>query len=121
MPTITRQGQEMEGAWCPCFRASYRATVTDDAITLLSGKWRAKILCLLDPRPLRTSQIMRAIPSVSSKVLTQTLRRMERDGLIERRTHAGPRLRVEYALTPKGTEAAAHVRTVSQWAIRYRR
>ena len=53
-----------------------------DAIELLSDKWRIPILHVLSPAPLRSGQLQKAMSEVSPKVLTQTLRRMERDGLI---------------------------------------
>src|SRR5258708_10377711 len=63
------------------------ALQSQDAIELLSSKWRITILHLLRSGPLRHSDLQRGIKLVSPKMLTQTLRGMERDGLIERTIH----------------------------------
>ena len=97
---------------------SMRARVLQsrDAIELLSDKWRISILHLLEPGPLRSGQLQRALPEVSSKVLTQTLRRMERDGLISRKVFTIIPPRVEYRLTPMGSSLIAHLRNLCHWA-----
>ena len=61
-----------------------RALQSRDAIELLSNKWRITIIHILREEQLRTNEIQSAMPEVSPKVLTQTLRGMERDGLIHR-------------------------------------
>jgi DNA-binding HxlR family transcriptional regulator len=61
-----------------------RALQSRDAIELLRDKWRIPILHVLTPGPLRSSQLQGALRHVSAKVLTQTLRGLERDGLISR-------------------------------------
>ena len=63
---------------------SERALQSRDAIELLSSKWRIVVLHLLTPGPLRASELQRAVEEVSPKVLTQTLRGLERDGLVQR-------------------------------------
>src|SRR5215831_14760904 len=64
-----------------------RALQSKDAIELLSNKWRITILHLLRDEPLRTSELQNAIVEISAKVLTETLRGMERDGLVRRKVH----------------------------------
>ena len=73
-----------------------RALESRDAIELVSNKWRIAILHLVTAGPLRTRDLQRALLNVSPKVLTQTLRAMERDGLIERTVFAVVPPRVEY-------------------------
>jgi DNA-binding HxlR family transcriptional regulator len=73
-----------------------------DAIELLSSKWRVEVLQLLTSKRLRTNEIQRAIREVSPKMLTQTLRRLERDGLILREVRNFQPLHVEYRLTRMG-------------------
>ena len=93
-----------------------RALQSRDAIELLSDKWRISILHVLDAGPQRSGELQRAIPEVSPKVLTQTLRGMERDGLILRTVHAIVPPRVEYRLTPMGKSVIAPLRELCHWA-----
>ena len=93
-----------------------RALQSRDAIELLSNKWRITVLHVLGPGPLRANDLARAIESVSAKVLTQTLRGMERDGLIDRRVRAVVPAHVEYALTPMGTAVVPLLKPLCLWA-----
>src|SRR5690242_9515703 len=86
-----------------------------DAIELLSDKWRIAILHLLKAGPARTAQLQRAMEEVSAKVLTQTLRGMERDGLIHRRVLSAAPPRVEYQLTAMGNSVIAPLRELCHW------
>ena len=87
-----------------------------DAIELLSDKWRIPILHALESGPQRSGKLQKAIKGVSAKVLTQTLRGMERDGLISRVVFSVTPPRVEYALTPMGRSGIAPLRKLCHWA-----
>jgi DNA-binding HxlR family transcriptional regulator len=87
-----------------------------DAIELLSNKWRVAILQVLRDGPMRTNELQRAMREVSAKVLTQTLRGMERDGLIDHRTYDVMPPRVEYALTDMGASSIKPLQALSNWA-----
>ena len=93
-----------------------RALQSKDAVDLLSHKWRIAILHLLRDGPLRTSELQNALAEISPKVLTQTLRAMERDGLIERSVHAAAPARVEYALTSMGASLLNPLQDLCHWA-----
>jgi len=93
-----------------------RVLQSRDAIELLADKWRISILHVLDAGPQRSGELQRAIPEVSPKVLTQTLRGMERDGLILRTVHAIVPPRVEYRLTPMGRSLIDPLRGLCHWA-----
>jgi DNA-binding HxlR family transcriptional regulator len=93
-----------------------RALESRDAIELLSNKWRIAVLHLLTPGPLRTGELQRALDDVSPKVLTQTLRSMERDGLIEREIFPVVPPRVEYRLTDMGASVLAPLQELCHWA-----
>ena len=88
-----------------------RALQSRDAIDLLSSKWRITILHVLRDGPLRTNVLQAAISEISPKVLTQTLRGMERDGLIDRHIYNVVPPRVEYALTDMGAASSSRSRT----------
>jgi DNA-binding HxlR family transcriptional regulator len=93
-----------------------RALQSMDAIELLANKWRITILHILREGPLRTREIQAAIPEVSPKMMTQTLRGMERDGLLVREVHIlGPR-HVEYYLTPMGSSLIPPLQELCRWA-----
>lgn len=82
----------------------------------LCSSWAALLLGLLRAGPGRYASLLHALPPVSHKVLTENLRRLERDGLLTR-TQTGQRpLAVEYALTPVGVELAGLLADVRDWA-----
>jgi DNA-binding HxlR family transcriptional regulator len=93
-----------------------RALQSRDAIELLSDKWRIPILHVLSPASLRSSELQKAIPEISPKVLTQTLRGMERDGLILRKVYPVVPPKVEYRLTDMGRSLIAPLRQLCLWA-----
>lgn len=96
-----------------------RALEARDAVELLSDKWRIPVLHVLTPGPLRSTQLQKMIPGVSSKVLTQTLRGMERDGLITRKLQAAVPPRVEYSLTAMGHSSLRPLRELCHWARKH--
>ena len=78
------------------------ARLIRDSIGLLSSKWAVDVLLALGDGTRRYHELLEDLSPISEKVLTQTLRAMERDGLVVRRVHAEVPPRVEYALTEKG-------------------
>jgi DNA-binding HxlR family transcriptional regulator len=93
-----------------------RALQSRDVIELLSSKWRVTILHLLTSEPLRANELQRAIEGVSPKVLTQTLRGLERDGLIHREVHNVIPPHVEYELTQMGESMIPLLQNLCHWA-----
>ena len=78
------------------------ARLIRDSIGLLSSKWSVDVLLALGDGTRRYHELLEDLAPISEKVLTQTLRAMERDGLLVRRVHAEVPPRVEYALSPLG-------------------
>jgi DNA-binding HxlR family transcriptional regulator len=75
----------------------------DQAIASLRGRWKLVILFhLFGGKVLRFSDLERAIPEITQKMLAQQLRQLERDGMVRRIVHAQVPPKVEYALTPWG-------------------
>ncbi|MBN9447180.1 MAG: helix-turn-helix transcriptional regulator, partial [Bosea sp.] len=72
----------------------------------IGDKWAVLILILLEKEMLRFNELRRRIDSISQKMLSQTLKSLERDGLISRRVFATVPVTVEYALTPLGRTLA---------------
>ena len=93
-----------------------RALQSRDAIELLSDKWCIPILHVLSPAPLRSGELQKAMSEVSPKVLTQTLRRMERDGLISRMVYPVVPPKVEYRITNMGRSLLGPLRELCLWA-----
>ncbi len=82
----------------------------------IGDKWTALVVLLLSDGPLRFSELRRNVGRVAPKVLTQTLRRMERDGLITRAVYAEVPPRVEYTLTDLGTSLIEPIAVIGDWA-----
>lgn len=83
----------------------------------ISDKWVTLVLCALDEDgPSRYSALARRIAGVSQKMLTQTLRTLERDGLVDRTVEPTVPVTVEYALTPLGASLVDVVHSFKQWA-----
>jgi len=97
------------------------ARLIRDALGLLSSKWSVDVLLALGDGSRRYHELLADLEPISEKVLTQTLRAMERDGLIGRRVHAEVPPRVDYALTPLGATLAAPMRALGAWSLAHGR
>jgi DNA-binding HxlR family transcriptional regulator len=95
------------------------ARLIRDSISLLSSKWAVDLLLALGDGTRRYHELLEDLSPISEKVLTQTLRAMERDGLVARRVHAEVPPRVEYALTPLGATLAPPLRALGAWSVSY--
>lgn len=88
-----------------------------DMLDLIGGKWAILVLCCLQQGPVRTGALMRQVGGISQKMLTQTLRDLERDGFVERISHPEVPPRVEYRLTDLGRSLSDLARTIEQWVV----
>lgn len=84
--------------------------------TILASKWTLPVVYALKNRTKRYYELHQHLPKVSQKVLTSTLRHLERDGLVKRKIHPTIPPKVEYRLTPLGLEVLAMTQKVSDWA-----
>jgi DNA-binding HxlR family transcriptional regulator len=82
----------------------------------VSDKWAVLILILLAAGPLRFNELRRRIDGISQKMLSQTLKSLERDGLVSRRVFATVPVTVEYSITPLGLTLHAAVDALRIWA-----
>jgi len=98
------------------YDAFLAACPSRQVLTRISDKWVTLILVALARGPLRYSDLGRIIAGVSQKMLTQTLRTLERDGLISRTVTAGVPARVDYQLTQLGESLMPAVAAVKTWA-----
>jgi DNA-binding HxlR family transcriptional regulator len=101
-------------------RAAYNAYVAEcpsrQVLDALSDKWVTLVLTALADAPRRYSELARTIAGVSQKMLTQTLRLLERDGLVTRTITASVPVRVDYQLTPLGRTLLPVVRAIKDWS-----
>lgn len=98
------------------YDAFLAACPTRELLSTLSDKWAALVIAALADGPHRHSDLARRIAGVSQKMLTQTLRTLERDGLLTRTVTASVPVRVDYALTPLGHELQPVMIAIKTWA-----
>ena len=114
MPTTTA-AQRREQA-----RAQYDAFIkgcpTNQLLDRLSDKWVSLVVSALAAGPMRYSDLGRKIAGVSPKMLTQTLRSLERDGILTRTITPSVPVRVDYDLTHLGRSLAGLLTAVKDWA-----
>jgi DNA-binding HxlR family transcriptional regulator len=87
-----------------------------EVFDLIADKWAGLLLNALDGQPLRHGELRRRIAGISQKMLTQTLRELERNGIVARTVTAEVPVRVDYALTPLGESLAPLLATLKLWA-----
>src|SRR5258708_5787277 len=93
------------------------ARSVEDAFKLIEGRWKLVILFhLFGNKVLRFSELERAIPAISQKMLIQQLRRMETDGIVRRIVHHQVPPKVEYCLTPWGQALCPALDALLTWA-----
>ena len=89
---------------------------TRQVLDRIGDKWTPLVMGVLEEGTMRFSDIKRRIGGISQKMLTQTLRNLERDGLITRKVYAEVPPRVEYSLTPLGETLTEALATIRHWA-----
>jgi DNA-binding HxlR family transcriptional regulator len=92
---------------------------TRTVLEVLAGKWSVDVLYLLASGTRRYSEVFYEVGEISKKTLTQTLRGLERDGLIERRVYAQVPPKVEYSLTPLGWSLTGPLMAMYEWAAEH--
>lgn len=97
---------------CPHFHA---------AIELIGKRWSGAIVCALTERPLRFGELTKAVPGLSDRLLSQRLRELEDEGLVEREVEPGSPVHVTYSLTAAGAELRPAIAELGDWARRWKR
>jgi DNA-binding HxlR family transcriptional regulator len=108
----THVQEEASGAVCPHFH---------HAIELIGKRWTGAIVCALTERPMRYGELGKAVPGLSDRLLSQRLRELEEEGLVERQVEAGTPVRVTYSLTEAGTELDPVLSGLKTWARRWKK
>jgi DNA-binding HxlR family transcriptional regulator len=96
------------------------ACPVQEVLDRVAGKWSILIMVAATAGPIRFTELERAIPSVSRRMLTLTLRNLERDGLITRTVYPTVPPKVEYGLTPMARELRTALLTLTEWAEHHR-
>ena len=91
-----------------------------DVLDRVGDKWSVLVVVLLADGRLRFSELRRSVEGISQRMLTHTLRHLERDGLVERTVYPSVPVRVEYELTELGRTLIAPLTALAQWAETYR-
>jgi DNA-binding HxlR family transcriptional regulator len=85
----------------------------------IGDKWTLLVVATLDGGRLRFTELQQRIPGISQRMLTRTLRHLERDGLVERTVYAEVPPRVEYELTEMGRTLIGPAVTLAEWAMEH--
>ena len=85
------------------------------AINIIGGKWKPIILHMLSEGTMRFGELKRNIPPVSQKMLTQQLRELEADGIVNRKVYAEVPPKVEYSLTDRGVTLKPVLQDLYTW------
>jgi DNA-binding HxlR family transcriptional regulator len=113
MEQATSRAQEGgNGAVCPHFHC---------AIELIGKRWTGAIVVALTERPMRYGELGKAVPGLSDRLLSQRLRELEEEGLVERQVEAGTPVRVTYSLTVVGQELDPVLSELKSWARRWKK
>src|SRR5204862_2548057 len=103
------EDQGVEGR-SECCRLYHRA------VELVGKRWTGAILLVLLDGPLRFSEIRQLVPDLSDRLLSERLKELEAEDIVERRVLEGSPVRVEYGLTSKGQALEPAVRALKSWA-----
>lgn len=101
-----------QGAVCPHFHR---------AIELIGKRWTGAIVVALTDGPKRYADIGKAVPGLSDRLLSQRLRELEEEGLVERQVEAGAPVRVTYCLTEAGQQLDPVLSELKSWARRWKK
>lgn len=91
----------------------------DKALGVIGGKWKLILLWHLSKNTMRFSDLEKAITGISQKMLTQSLRALEKDGLVTRKAYNVIPPRVEYSLTKKAISLHVALREIDDWGKKY--
>ncbi|HEX8087899.1 MAG TPA: helix-turn-helix domain-containing protein [Blastocatellia bacterium] len=89
-------------------------------LTVIGGRWKVLLLYHLFQGVKRFSELQRALPGITQKMLTQQLREMERDGLVHREVYPEVPPKVEYSMTALGMTLEPVIRAMCEWGLKYK-
>jgi DNA-binding HxlR family transcriptional regulator len=89
------------------------------ALDVIGGKWKVLILWQLQSEPRRFGELKRLVPDISEKMLIQTLREMETDGIVQRKVYHEIPPKVEYSATKFGVSLNEALAPLCEWGERH--
>lgn len=101
-------------------RSDESCVAIHETLDRIGDKWTVLVVGVLEHGPLRYNEIRRVITGISQRMLTLTLKALERDGIVERTVYASVPPRVDYELTELGRNLMVPLRALSDWATKYR-
>ncbi|TVT35821.1 helix-turn-helix transcriptional regulator [Amycolatopsis rhizosphaerae] len=101
----------------PCGRADHPDCGIRDVLDRVGDKWSVLVIVELAAGPRRFRQLQRAIDGISQRMLTLTVRRLERDGLVVRTVYPTVPAQVDYRLTETGTSLTHLVKALADWSL----
>ena len=111
MPAQAATGADQEIAdRSPCCGLYHKA------VELVGKRWTGAILLVLMDGPLRFSEVRELVPDISDRLLSERMKELESEGIVERHVSEQGPVRVEYALTDKGRALEPAVRALKTWA-----
>jgi DNA-binding HxlR family transcriptional regulator len=99
-------------------QVDYRCAM-EAALTVISGKWKLKIMNQLLAGPTRYTDIKRGAEGITEKMLTQQLRELEDDGIVQRKVYPVVPPKVEYSFTPRGEELTSIFYALEKWGAHF--
>lgn len=87
----------------------------NEALDVLGGKWKLPILWYLSQQTMRFSELEKSIPEITQKMLAQSLRELEKDGLVSRKVYPEIPPKVEYSITQQGISLGKALKELDSW------
>lgn len=94
--------------------------VVRQVLDRVGDKWSLLVMRELAEQRMRFTELLRSVDGISQRMLTRTLRELERDGLVSREVFAEVPPRVEYEVTALGHTLMPHVKSLADWAVQHR-
>lgn len=117
--TSTAPGSgKVTAEWCQLADTPLGCQVRD-VLDRIGDKWSLLIIALLEGHTRRFMEMRRAVPDISQRMLTVTLRHLERDGIVQRTVYPTMPVTVEYCLTPLGMTLLETVNSLVRWTVEH--
>ncbi|MFV2195611.1 winged helix-turn-helix transcriptional regulator [Nocardiopsis sp. LOL_012] len=113
---VTAEPAELD----PCGREEHPDCGIRDVMDRMGEKWSVLVIVELAGGPRRFRELQRAIDGISQRMLTLTVRRLERDGLVLRTVYPTVPAQVDYRLTETGASLTHLVRALADWSLTHR-
>jgi DNA-binding HxlR family transcriptional regulator len=89
------------------------------AISILGKRWTGLIIRVLLGGPVRFKDVREIVPQMSDKMLSERLKELEEEGIIERKVYPETPVRIEYQLTQKGTDLRPVIESIEEWSHKW--